>query len=336
MGVPEDRAAEGRFEVAQERLFQQTGARARSHCLTIHEPAAGVGRVHVLELGSELGRDGAPPVLLLHGGNSVAAAWEPLLSLLQTDLHLYAPDRPGCGLTDKLDYHDGHGTPFREHAVAFIGAVLDGLGLKRASLVGNSVGGYWALLFALAHPERVERLALVGEPAGSSRRPSFRHRLISTPVLNRLLYATVLKPRRKRARQQLRMLVAHPERVSDAFLDLAQAAAVLPGAQRAWLSMLERINPPGRTPRLTYALRPELPRIPCPALFIWGDRDFCSPSWGEPLCRLIPQAHLEVIPDAGHLAWLDAPQRVADLLRAFLCTPQAASSVTPIEREREA
>jgi pimeloyl-ACP methyl ester carboxylesterase len=307
-----DMTAEGRFAAAQERLLQLSGAQARSHLLTIHEPAARVQRVHLLELG----RDGATPVLLIHGGNSVAAGWEPLLSLLQDDLHLYAPDRPGCGLTDKLDYHD---VPFREHAVAFIGAVLDELGLPRVSLVANSMGGYWALLFALAQPERVDRLALVGEPAGSSRHPSFRHRLLSTPGLNRLLYATALKPRRERARQHLRMLVAHPERVSEAYLDMAHAAAVLPGAQQAWLSMLERVSPPGRAPRLTYALRPELPRLRCPTLFIWGDRDFCSPSWGEPLCRSIPQARLEVIPQAGHLAWLDTPQRVGDLLRAFLC-----------------
>ncbi len=317
-------AAAHSFVAAQARLLQETGTRAGSRLLTICEPAARVQQVHVLEVG----RDGAPPVVLIHGGNSVAAGWEPLLSLLQEDLRLYAPDRPGCGLTDKLDYH---GVPFREHAVAFVGAVLDALDLKRASLVGNSVGGYWALLFALAHPERVERLALVGESAGSARRPTFRHRLLCTPGLNRLLYATVLKPNRKRARQQLRMLVAHPEQVSEAFLDLAHAAAILPGAQRAWLSMLEQVWPVWQAPALTYALRPELPQVGCPTLFIWGARDFCSPSWGKELCRLIPQARLEVIPDAGHLAWLDAPQRVADLLREFLGTTPGGSSVAPVE-----
>jgi 2-hydroxy-6-oxonona-2,4-dienedioate hydrolase/4,5:9,10-diseco-3-hydroxy-5,9,17-trioxoandrosta-1(10),2-diene-4-oate hydrolase len=305
--------AEDRFVAAQARLFQETGTRAGSRFLAIRAPAARVEQVHVLEMGG----DGAPPVLLIHGGNSVAAGWEPLLSLLQDDLHLYAPDRPGCGLTDKLDYH---GVPFREHAIAFIGAVLDGLGLTRASLVGNSMGGYWGLVFALAHPERVERLALVGEPARSSRHLSLRHRLISTPGLNRLLYSTALKPRRTRTRRQLRGLMVHPERVSEKFLDMAYAAAVLPGAQRAWLSMLEQVNPPGWAPQLTYALRPELPRMQCPTLFVWGERDFCSPWWGKHLCQLIPQARLEVLADAGHLAWLDAPRQVAGHLRAFLGT----------------
>lgn len=316
--------SEDRFIAAQTRLFNETGTRARSHFLSIQAPAARVRRVHVLEAGA----DGAAPVMFIHGGNSVAAGWEPLLSLLQDDLRLYAPDRPGCGLTDKLDYH---GAPFREHAIAFIGATLDELGLERVSLVGNSMGGYWALLYALAHPERVERLALVGEPAGSSRHPSTRFRLISTPGLNRLLYATALKPRRAQARRQMRMLVAHPERVSDAFLDMAQAGAEAPGAQRAWLSMLEEVNPAQWAPKLTYALRPELSRIQCPTFFIWGDRDFCSPSWGKEMCKLIPNAQIEVIPDAGHLAWLDAPQQVATLLRKFLGAAQRDAGVAPVE-----
>lgn len=303
--------AEERFASAQRQLFEESGTRAISRFLTIQAPAARVQRVHVVEAG----RSDASPVVLVHGGNSVAAGLEPLLGLLQDDLHLYAPDRPGCGLTDRLDYH---GVPFREHAIAFIGSVLDGLGQQRVRLVGNSMGGYWALLFALAHPERVERLALVGEPASSARRSSLRHRLISTPGINKLLYATALKPRRSRTREQLRQVVAHPERLSEGFLDMVYAASVLPGTQRAWLSMVERVNPPTLAPRLTYALWPELASMQCPTLFVWGDRDPCAPKWGERMCQIIPQARLEVIPDAGHLPWLDDPQRVADLLRAFL------------------
>jgi pimeloyl-ACP methyl ester carboxylesterase len=326
MGIAEDR-----FAAAQEQVLEETGTHARSRFLAIatQEPSMGIGRVHVLDVGEE----GAPPVLMVHGGNSVAAGWIPLLSLLQHDFQLYAPDRPGCGLTDKLDYH---GVPFREHAVAFVGQVLDGLGLPRVNLVGNSMGGYWALLFALAHPERVERLALVGEPAGSSPRPSFRHRLLGMPGVNRLLYMTALKPRRAKARQHLRMVVAHPERLSEVFLDMAYAGAILPGAQRAWLSMIEQTSAPGRTPRLTYALRPELSGIQCPALLLWGDHDFCSPVWGQELCQFMPQARLEIIPDAGHMAWLDAPQAVASHLSQFLRAPLSRASAAPGEESAHA
>lgn len=110
---------------------------------------------------------------------------------------------------------------------------MDALGLDRTSLVGNSIGGYWALVFALAHPDRVDRLALVGEPAGSTKRLTWFHRLTTTPGLNQLLYATILKTRREQAQERLGRLVAHPERASEAFLDVTYAGAVLPGARLA-------------------------------------------------------------------------------------------------------
>ncbi len=300
--------AEDRFRAAQETLFAQTGTQARSRFVAISEPAM---RVHVLEAGS------GQPVLMIHGGNSVAAAWEPLLSLLQPHFHLYAPDRPGCGLTEKIDYRR---VAFREHAVAFVRSIMDALGLEQASLVGNSMGGYWALVFALAHPDRIDRLALVGEPAGSTEKLTWFHRLTATPGLNRLLYATVLKARREQAREKLGRLAAHPERVSEAFLDVTYAGAVLPGARLAWLSMLERVAPPFRPNELTYALRHELRYLQRPVLIIWGDHDFFAPSWGEVLCRYLPEAHLEVVADAGHFPWVDAPEHVATLLRNFLGT----------------
>ncbi len=267
--------------------------------------------MHVLETG--LTRPG--PMVMIHGGNSVAAGWEPLLSLLQNDFHIYAPDRPGCGLTDKLNYR---GIPFREHALAFVGGVLDGLNLPRVTLVGNSMGGYWSLLYALTHPERVDRLVLIGEPAGSSRDINLRFRLLGMPGVNRLLFATVLKPNRKRTRKQLQPIVAHPERVSDAFLDLTYAASRLPGAKLGWLSMIESVVSDPRKMGPTYALRPELPKIQIPTLFIWGDRDFCDPRWGKELTALMPQAELQIVHEAGHLVWLDAPQEVTELVRNFL------------------
>jgi pimeloyl-ACP methyl ester carboxylesterase len=306
-------AAEETFVAAEQRLLEGNGTQVKSHFIAGGAAVTGVQQIHVLEAG----RDDARPVVLIHGGNSVAAGWEPLISLLKDDFHLYAPDRPGCGLTDKLDYH---GVPFREHGIGFVEAVLDGLNLKRASLVGNSMGGYWALLFAIAHPERVERLALIGEPAGSTPHPVFRLRLLGVPGLNRLLFATVLKPDRKRMRQRLQAVVANPERIPEDYLDLAYAGAVLPGAQLGWLSMIERIMPFGRVPQGmgTYGLRPELPQIKSPTLFVWGDRDFCPPEWGRQLCELMPEARMELLPDTGHLAWLDEPERVAGLVRDFL------------------
>lgn len=109
---------------------------------------------HVLEAGR------GNPVVLVHGGGASAVQFAPMLAALQNDFHTFAPDRPGCGLTDKIDYR---GVPFRQHAVDFITGLLDALKLPRAALVGNSMGGYWSLVFALAKGGRRVCFLAVGE-----------------------------------------------------------------------------------------------------------------------------------------------------------------------------
>jgi pimeloyl-ACP methyl ester carboxylesterase len=56
-----------------------------------------------------------------------------------------------------------------------------------------------------------------------------------------------------------------------------------------------------------------------PTLLIWGDKDsFGPPSLAKEMAQSIPHAHAEVVPDAGHLAWLDQPDTVATLIANFL------------------
>jgi alpha-beta hydrolase superfamily lysophospholipase len=93
------------FKKAQDRLLAKDRVTARSHFLKLPKPPL---TVHVLEGGN------GDPVLLIHGGNAIAVQWSPLLADLQREFHWYAPDRPGCGLTDKFDYSKG--TPFKQHA----------------------------------------------------------------------------------------------------------------------------------------------------------------------------------------------------------------------------
>jgi hypothetical protein len=170
-----DPGAEERFLRAQDSLLAGNGNSVHSRFVQIAEPSL---RVQVLEGGQ------GEPVLLLHGGDGVAAQWEPLLSRLSSGFHIYAPDRPGCGLTDMFNYRD---VPLREHAVNFVRTTMDALGLKTANIIGNSMGGYFALVFALAYPERVKRLVTVGEPAGSSATIPTGNRLLAMRGLNGLM-----------------------------------------------------------------------------------------------------------------------------------------------------
>ena len=303
-----DPGAEERFRHAQDMLLAGNGNSVHSRFVQIAEPRL---RVQVLEGGQ------GEAVLLLHGGDGMAAQWEPLLSRLSSGFHIYAPDRPGCGLTDMFNYRD---VPLREHAVSLVLSTMDALGLKTANLIGNSMGGYFALVFALAHPERVKRLVTVGEPAGSSATIPPGNRLLAIRGLNGLMYATVMKPGASATYEGFkRILVAHPDRLSRAYLDCCTAASEIPGATESWVTLLEDCHITKGRSTLTYSLRPELPKLSMPTLLIWGDKDsFGPPSLAKEMAQSMPQGRAEVVPDAGHLAWLDQPETVADLITNFL------------------
>ena len=308
------------FRRLQEAALAATGVATTSRFIDVRTPPL---RVHLLEAGA------GEPLLMIHGGNSVAASWAPLLPHLALRYHLLMPDRPGCGLTTRFSYR---GVELRSHGVELVGGLLDALGLERAVLAGNSMGGFFAMSFALAHPERVSKLVLLGEPAGSAApaRGRFRfHRLVGTRGLNSLLYATVLRPPKDaagvRAGFARSRLVADPNRVPDALLECFAAGARLPGATRAWTTIVERaFAPPGwgfvaNRMTLSHALLPELDKLTAPTLFLWGDKDpLGTPDDGRRLAERMPHARLEVVRDASHLVWLDRPETCAAAVTAFL------------------
>jgi pimeloyl-ACP methyl ester carboxylesterase len=295
---------EDRFRTAQARLFAAMDVRATSRMVRAQDRWT-----HVIEAGS--GR----PVLLVHGGDSVAGGWLPLIGRLRDGFHLFAPDRPGCGLTR---WPVARGAGLRERATDFLLSVLDTLGLPRVNLVGSSMGGYWALAFALAHPERVQRLALLGAPSGSAPRPRLGERLLAIPGIGGLAHSAAWPAGRSAVRGRLARSVAHPERLPEPLVDLLSAGARLRGVERAALGERRAAVPALGAPRLTHALRGELGGLRLPVLLAWGERERCPRRWAEELCAALPDARLEVVPDAGHLPWLDEPQATAGLLGGFL------------------
>ena len=135
------------------------------------------GRVHLLEKGT------GPPVVLLHGTGNPAGFLLPLLNELH-GVRAIACDRPGMGLSDPIDFPLGR---YRETAVAWLDRLLDTLELDATALLGHSGGGVWALWYALAHPDRVERLVLLGVPTLPKTRCPLPIRMVGTPGLGQLL-----------------------------------------------------------------------------------------------------------------------------------------------------
>ena len=279
-----------------------------------HLGVADGGRVHLLEKG-----DG-PPLVLLHGTRTAAGFFRPLLDALH-GVRAVAPDRPGVGLSDPVDLPRDR---YREAAVAWLDRLLDALELDTTTLAGHSGGGLWALWYALAHPDRVERLALLGPPALPGTRCPLPMRLVATPGLGELL-SRLAPPSRASVLRLASFLgekatiAAHPELV-----DLLVALGRDPVTDRAatseyrvLVSPLAMVSPSGFRHR--ERLSPdELRRLALPTLLIWGEHD---PLGGAAVARavagLIPHARLEILP-TGHVPWLGQPGTTAATIMEFM------------------
>jgi len=291
-----------------ERVLAGTSVRSRAVEL------GAAGRVHLLESG------GGKPVVLLHGTGNPAGFLRPLLEELH-GVHAIAPDRPGVGLSDPVDLPRGR---YRETAVAWLDRLLDTLELDTTTLLGHSGGGVWALWYALAHPDRVERLVLLGVPTLPGTRCPLPIRLVATPGLGQLL--SRLAPPSPKA--VLRLASAMGERTTLArhpdLVDLLVAAGRDPNTDhtakaefRAVVSPFALLSPSGW--RRQGRMRPDdLRRLAMPTLVLWGERD---PVGSIPVARslteLIPNARLEVLP-TGHGPWLGQPTRTAAAVLEFV------------------
>ena len=269
---------------------------------------------HLLEKG-----DG-PPVVLLHGTGNTAGFFRPLLDELD-GVHVLAADLPGLGLSDPIDVSR---SDFREAAVAWLDDLLDALGLDSVTLLGHSGGGVRALWYALARPDRVERLVLLGVPTLPKTRCPLPLRLASTPGLGDLL-SRLVPPSRKSALRLGRFmgegetLPRHPDLV-----DLMVAVGRDPIADhaartefRTLISPFALLTPSGW--RRGSRVRPdELRRVAMPTLVVWGERDpIGGPSVAQEATGLIPKARLEMLP-TGHGVWLGEPARTARAVEDFV------------------
>jgi pimeloyl-ACP methyl ester carboxylesterase len=142
------------------------------------------GRVRVQDVGA------GTPTVFVHGTGGSGTYFAPLIAHL-LGIRAITIDRPGWGLSDPLDFS---ARPYRDIAADLLLRVLDTLGIERAHVVGASIGNVWALRFAQAAPDRVDRMALLG---GSPISPEVTVppfiKLLRTPV-GRVIVALPEKP----------------------------------------------------------------------------------------------------------------------------------------------
>jgi pimeloyl-ACP methyl ester carboxylesterase len=262
-------------------------------------------QVNVVELGS------GPPIVFIHGLSGSWQNWLEQLPVFAHEHRVIAFDLPGFGASEmpaqKISI-SGYGR--------FVNALLDELGVGRAAVVGNSMGGFIGIELAIRFPERVERMVLVSA-AGLSIEYLRNERALAVLNVteNRLAaYSGWLASRsdalarRPGARRLIFGIVAHwPER--------------LPGPLVA--EQVRGSGKPGFVPALDaltdYPIRDRLGEVACPTLIVWGADDKLVPARdADEFARLIPNARKVVWPETGHVAMIERPAAFNALLDAFL------------------
>ncbi|MER5818564.1 alpha/beta fold hydrolase [Streptomyces californicus] len=256
-----------------------------------------------------------PPVLLLHGGGPGASGvsnYARNITELAKEYRVIVPDLPGYGRSTKgIDGSDPFG-----HLADGIRGLLDGLGLEKAHLVGNSYGGACALRLALDTPNRVDRMVLMG-PGGIG-----TTRSLPTPGLNSLLnYYTGDGPSRRKLEKFIRdYLVFNAADVPDAAIDERYRASIDPEVIA---------SPPLRRPSGPNALRTvwkmdftrdaRLSRLPVPTLVLWGAQDRVNrPSGGPMLAERMPNCDLYMAANTGHWVQFERAELFNRLCADFL------------------
>ena len=264
-----------------------------------------------------------PTVILLHGLGATNASLLTTLTELARDHHVIAPDLPGFGATAK---------PIRTYDAEFfanwLAAFMDRLGIDRAHVVGNSMGGRIAIEMGLRYPERVERLALFApSPAFIKNREWVRVVRILRPELA----AFPLVLRRKDVVGGTKGMFARPSRLSDAWYEAAADEFL-----RVFRTMRGRIAFFSAA-RQIYLEEPNgengfwdrLEELKTPALFIWGSHDRLVPAkFARHVERILPNAKSVVLKGCGHVPQYELPDRTHKLLRDFLGTTKKASRPT--------
>ncbi|MBV9046724.1 MAG: alpha/beta hydrolase [Solirubrobacterales bacterium] len=243
-----------------------------------------------------------------------ASTWAPLMPNLERHRRI-AFDLPGFGLSGAFDYS---GRPLRAHAVVQLTSLLDALELERVPVVGTSLGGMWALCFAVDAPNRVAAVGSLGVPAvalpGMHGDPAFT--ALSTPVVRQIV-ARIGSPSVAMIRRALARGAIGPraaEQAPEGFFEVVHQGLRQSGFWTAMLTHLQLALRVGRPRPENFLSDTELRELAVPVLMIWGEEDpYGGPEIGRRACALMPNARLEVIP-GRHAPFLDDPKRCGALI----------------------
>jgi pimeloyl-ACP methyl ester carboxylesterase len=282
-----------------------------------------VGRINV----STLTMGSGPPVLLLHGLGGTRASFFETAAKLAEHYTVHVPDLPGFGSSDKPATGGYNARWFAEIMLEF----MDVLGIDRAHIVGNSMGGRVAIEMGLLAPARVGALALLC-PAVSFVRRGFH------PIVRVLRPEFGLLPHqmpRTLVEKQFWSLFGDRDQidpeVTEVIVDEFQRIYGSAGARYAFLSSARNIyleKPFGRG-----GFYPRLSTLQPPALFVWTSADLLIPAaFRHHVGEWLPSAEQIVLPSCGHVPQVERPEQTNGMIERFFAQADALGSRPPLRR----
>jgi pimeloyl-ACP methyl ester carboxylesterase len=250
------------------------------------------------------------PLLLLHGYGAGIWVWEKQIEALSQSYRVYALDLIGHGYSDrpKIPY-----TP--ETYIHFLRDFMDGVGIEKATLIGNSMGGGMAWAMAIRYPERVDRLVLINcvppNVLQQVKNESFRT-LVAIKDIPILPYLVIAARSKNSIRWVLLECVSNIKLITPEVLNRQYQLSKIKGTTRVLYSTFKHAEE-------ALELKDQLALIHQPTLFVWGEDDLIfPPEVGEKLHQVIAGSKFLRIEKSGHIPMWENPDEVNRAILDFL------------------
>lgn len=279
---------------------------------------AGNRNIHVSESGKGY------PVVMLHGGGPGASGlsnYSRNIAALSESFRVIVPDMPGYGGSTKgLDQKN-----LAHDLASGIFAMMDALGIAKAHVIGNSLGGVCALRMALDNPKRVSANVLMGPGAVGITR-GFPPKGITKGLQHLFDYYKGFGPSKEKLSHFIKdYLVYDSSQITDALIESRYQASLDPEVIA---------NPPLQGVKsLSLAIKSDLTRdkrlkqCQVPTLVIWGIEDKVNPAWGgQMLVERMPNCELYLMSKTGHWAQWERATEFNALVKSYL-TPRTPNDV---------
>lgn len=271
------------------------------------------------------GRPDGPVLVMIHGGFGSLHNWEGWIAPLGARYRIISMDLLGHGLTGRCPSQRYARSDQRDA----VHELLEALEIRQYAVAGNSFGGSIALALALAHPNQVDALILIGSEGVPNTEDGYDASMFrkdsavspADPRFTKLSWHEKLAPRfvgSSVVRSALESMVFDQTLVDDALVAQFARALRHEGNGEAQVLMF-RQNLYEIAQNGPQDLLPRLSTLIVPTLILQGEHDTLVPmSVARRFDEHIPNSQLKVLPNAGHMPMLEQPLKSAQLVRDFL------------------